>query len=44
MVFDGDALSYQDMLHMDMAEWAECVAAKEMYVEHLKKLTKQKGG
>jgi hypothetical protein len=36
MVFDGNALSYTDLKNMDMAEWAECIAAKEMFVAHVK--------
>lgn len=36
MVFDGNALSYTDMKAMDMAEWAECLAAKELFVAHVK--------
>ena len=45
MLFDGDGLTYQDLKGMDMAEYYECVAAKEMFVAHIKEQQdKGKGG
>lgn len=36
MLFDGDGLTYQDLKGMDMAEYYECVAAKEMFVAYIR--------
>jgi serine phosphatase RsbU (regulator of sigma subunit) len=45
MLFDGDGLAYSDLKGMDMAEYYECIAAKEMFVAFLKeKQTRSKGG
>ena len=35
MLFDGDGLTYSDLKAMDLAEYAECIAAKEMFIQHL---------
>lgn len=37
MVFDGDMLSYRDIEAMDIAEYAECRAAKAMYIDLIRK-------
>ena len=42
LVFDGNGLGYQDIKVMDMAEYYECIAAKEIFVAFLK--DQQKGG
>lgn len=46
MLFDGDGLTYKDLKGMDMAEYYECIAAKEMFVAHIREQqeTNGKGG
>jgi len=42
MAFDGDAISYEDLKNMDMAEYCECVAAKELFIKALEEQRKKK--
>lgn len=35
MVFECGGPSYSDLKAMDMAEYAECVAARELYLQRL---------
>lgn len=42
MLFDGDGLAYSDLKGMDMAEYYECIAAKEMFVAFLKEKQNEK--
>lgn len=36
LLFDSGSITYTELSHMDMAEYYECLAAKEMYVDMLK--------
>lgn len=42
LLFDGDGLTYEALSTMDLAEYYECVAAKELFVKHLKELQNKK--
>ncbi len=38
LLYSGAGLSYADLCHMDLAEYAEAVEARVLYIEEIKQL------
>ncbi len=36
-MFDEHALTYQDIKQMDLAEFAECLAGKQLYMDEIER-------
>ena len=41
LVFDENALTYQDIKAMDLAEFEECMQGKQLYIEELERLREE---